>query len=68
MYEVKDVVCDYGIFEDSDLKLICNSRSNAMLIKAILEKDSLCNKKDYIFDNQDFKDFIETICTHNLSK
>ncbi|WP_283246276.1 hypothetical protein [Zhenhengia yiwuensis] len=28
-YEVKDVVCDYGVFEDDKLILILNSRSNA---------------------------------------
>jgi hypothetical protein len=39
MYEVKSVVCDYGVFEDGKLKLILNSNSNAQLIKTILEVD-----------------------------
>lgn len=38
-YEVKDVVCDYGLFEDDELKLILNSKQNALTIKRILEVD-----------------------------
>lgn len=38
-YEVKDVVCDYGVYEKGKLLLICNSRANALLIKSILETD-----------------------------
>lgn len=38
-YEVKAVVCDYGIYENGELKLVVNSRGNALLIKAILEQD-----------------------------
>ena len=38
-YEIKDVVCDYGLYEDGELKLILNSRANAELIKRILEVD-----------------------------
>lgn len=38
-YEVKAVVCDYGIFENGKLKLIVNSRANALLIKYVLEQD-----------------------------
>ncbi len=38
-YEIKDVVCDYGIYEDGELKLILNSAHNAHLIKRILEID-----------------------------
>lgn len=38
-YEVKDVVCDYGVFEDDKLILILNSRSNAQLIADILTID-----------------------------
>lgn len=38
-YEVKDVVCDYGLYEDGELKLILNSRQNALTIKRILEVD-----------------------------
>lgn len=39
-YEVRDVVCDYGIFEDDKLILILKSKTNAELIKTILEFES----------------------------
>lgn len=39
-YEIKDVVCDYGLYEDGELKLILNSARNAHIIKRILEIDS----------------------------
>lgn len=38
-YEVKDVVCDYGVFEDGELKLILNSHANALKIVEILKTD-----------------------------
>lgn len=38
-YEVRSVVCDYGVFEEGELKLICSSAKNALLIKDIMEKD-----------------------------
>ena len=47
-YTVDSVVCDYGVFEvyldkngeeHKDLKLICNSRHNAILIADIMNKD-----------------------------
>lgn len=42
-YMVKSVVCDYGVFEKTDnreqLKVICNSLSNAELIADILNTD-----------------------------
>ena len=38
-YTVESVVCDYGLYEDGELKLICSSSHNAYLIKAIMEKD-----------------------------
>lgn len=38
-YEIKDVVCDYGLYEDGELILILNSSRNAHLIKRILEID-----------------------------
>lgn len=43
-YEVKSVVCDYGVFEDNELKLILNSRANALKIKEILETDGDMSK------------------------
>ena len=39
-YEIRDVVSDYGIYEDGELKLILNSRTNAEYIKAILEHEA----------------------------
>lgn len=38
-YEVKSVVSDYGLYVNGELKLICSHRKNALLIKAIMEKD-----------------------------
>lgn len=38
-YEIKPVVCDYGIFENGELKLILNCRSNAQTIVNILNAD-----------------------------
>ena len=42
-YIVKSVVCDYGVFEKTDngeqLKVICDSLSNAELIADILNTD-----------------------------
>jgi hypothetical protein len=51
-YEVKDVVCDYGVFEDGELKLILNSKSVARCIVALLEEDEKMHRelnpiKDY---------------------
>lgn len=60
-YKVDSVVCDYGLFIDNDIVLTCNSRRNALLIKAILEKDDLCNHGDYTFDNDDFNRFMSNL-------
>ena len=38
-YEVRSVVCDYGVYEDNKLVLILNSRRNAEIIVKILEAD-----------------------------
>ena len=38
-YEIKYVVCDYGLYEDGKLKLILGSEKNAHIIKRILEID-----------------------------
>ena len=38
-YEVGDVVCDYGVFCDGELKLILNSRRIAERIVDLLEED-----------------------------
>ena len=53
-YEVKPVVSDYGVFENGELKLILNNKSNAEEIVNILETDikelelSKNNKKDFL--------------------
>lgn len=39
-YKVEPVVSDYGVYENNELKLICSNRRNALLIKAIMEKDN----------------------------
>lgn len=66
MYTVKSVVCDYGIFENDKLVLICDNRTNAFLIKDILEKDSKYGQgfiKNPMYTLEDFKKFMENI--HN---
>ena len=60
-YKVDSVVCDYGLFEDGELKLICNSLRNALLIKDIMEKDSYYGngfKGNPTYDAKDFGNFI----------
>ena len=44
-YEVKPVVSDYGVFENGELKLILECRSNAETIVNILNAD--LDKKEY---------------------
>lgn len=53
-YEVRDVVCDYGVYEDDKLILILNSRRNALMIKKILEAD--CNKRSVNFKELERKE------------
>lgn len=43
-YTVKDVVCDYGVYEDDMLLVVLNDYSNAKLIAEILNAD-LAHKK-----------------------
>ena len=38
-YEVKDVVCDYGVYCDGELKFILNSRRIALYIVDLLKED-----------------------------
>lgn len=51
-YEVKPVVCDYGIFENKELKLILNCKSNAKTIVNILNCD-LDNKEYAMLMNKE---------------
>ena len=51
-YEVRDVVCDYGVYEDGELKLILNSRRIALRIVELLKEDERIHRelnpiKDY---------------------
>ena len=38
-YELKDLVCDYGLYCDGDLKLILNSKRIARQIVELLKED-----------------------------
>lgn len=42
-YEVRAVVCDYGVYENGELKLILNSRRIAIEIVKLLKEDSSMN-------------------------
>lgn len=44
-YEVRDVVCDYGVYEDGELKLILNSRRIALLIVELLNEDERIHRE-----------------------
>lgn len=57
-YEVRDVVCDYGLYEDGELKLILNSRRIALKIKELCEEDCRIHRelnpiKDYPLREKD---------------
>lgn len=63
-YIVKPVVSDYGLFENEELKLICSSMKNALLIKAIMEKDDRYQSGFHgnpAFDSYDFNRFVSNI-------
>ncbi len=38
-YSVRPVVCDYGVYKNNELIVICNSKYNADLIAKILDFD-----------------------------
>ena len=40
-YEVRDVVCDYGVYEDGELKLILNSRRMSFGLHRIVHRIQL---------------------------
>jgi len=46
-YEVKRIVCEYGLYKNGELKLMINDARNALLIQAVLEAD--VNGKPCIF-------------------
>lgn len=52
-YEVRSVVCDYGVYEDGEMILLLRERSNAEAIVKILEAD---NK-----ERLDFEEYIRGV-------
>ena len=51
-YEVRDVVCDYGVYDDGELKFILNSKRIALQIVELLKEDERIHRelnpiKDY---------------------
>ena len=44
-WSVGDVVCDYGVFEDGELKLITNSRGTAEKIVELLKEDERIHRQ-----------------------
>lgn len=61
IYSVNPVVCDYGVFENGALKLICSNRRNALLIKDIMEKDDEYGqgfKGNPLYTAKDFNKFV----------
>ena len=44
-YTVEDVVCDYGVFENGELKLITNSRGTAEKIVELLKEDERMHRE-----------------------
>lgn len=53
IYEVRDVVCDYGVYENGELKLILNSRRIAEKIVELLKED---DRKDRELNSIDWSD------------
>lgn len=52
-YSVKEVVCDYGIYENGKLIMILNDRENALLIKKILEEDSVHKRYELTVEGEE---------------
>ena len=47
-YEIRDVVCDYGVYENGKLILILNSRRIALEIVRLLKEDErIYNELNY---------------------
>lgn len=59
MYNIKSVVCDYGLYDDENLILITNSFFNLKLILEILNRDSRCNIERYQFNLDDYYLFLK---------
>lgn len=73
---VKEVVCDYGVYEDDKLIHIFNDRENAKLVKKILEFDlkhkrynkKLLNDKNSNFEIRLFNHKNNKVLYDNLSE
>ena len=58
-YSVAPIVCDYGLFEDGELKLIFQNSRNANLVKTILDKDKQNSFKHVLgFTTDDMEKFM----------
>ena len=44
-YEIRDVVCDYGLYHDGELILILNSKRIALQILELLIEDERIHKE-----------------------
>lgn len=74
--EVKEVVCDYGVYEDDKLIYIFNDRENAKLVKKILKFDlkhkrynkKLLNDKNSNFEIRLFNHKNNKVLYDNLSE
>lgn len=54
-YEVRDVVCDYGVYENGELKLILNSKRIAEKIVELLKEDERIHRELNPIDWSDTK-------------
>lgn len=62
-FEVRDVVCDYGIYENGELKLILNSRGSALKILKILEFDNSLINEARPYNDTNFDKIVENVGT-----
>ena len=68
-YEVRDTVCDYGVYEDGELKLILNSRRIALQIVELLKEDERIHRELYpIKDYPPYLDRPKHTHTENRAK
>lgn len=54
-YEVRNVVCDYGIYENDKLVLILNSRRIACEIVDLLKSDYSINHGTWGYEREEFR-------------
>lgn len=79
-YEVRDIVCDYGVYENGELKLILNSKRIALQIVELLKEDEqmhrvlnpvknyppYLDRPKYTSSNSDCSDTAEYITTDQV--